>query len=228
MKKKLGIIAISLIGTIVIFCALLALQNKMVYPNGQITVYTSKLPIGKNTEITDKNVNHYFTTAKVDATTIIDSPVTNKSFLINKYLNNDILKGEQISEKRLSSTASRTKNIKNLREIGINFSDITEVVGGTLRAGDTIDLILTQTDQNSVKTQSELKNVLIDKAITSDGQLISRENGDKLAAAKLTLDLSAENGTKLDNAVKSGTIKAMKVLDNTTSPDITIESTKAQ
>lgn len=228
MKKNLGIIAVSLIGTIIIFCVLLVLQNKMLYPNGQVTVYTSKKNIDKNTEITKDNVNNYFAPENIDSSKVVDTPVTSKSMLINKYMDEDTLKNEQISEKRLSSTASRTKNIKNLREIGVNFSDISEVVGGTLRTGDTIDLILTVADQNNVKTQTLLKGILIDKAITSDGQIISRENGDKLAATKLTLDLSAEDATKLDNAVKSGTVKAIKDLDSSNYNDITIESNKAQ
>lgn len=223
MNKKIGIILLSLVAAVVIFLAIIGLQNKMIYPDGAELVYCAKQPISKNTEITKDNINVYFERKKVSRNILVDSVINNGKGIINKYVTDDILKGEQISAKKLDEVSNRTKDIKNLVEYAIKFSDISEVVGGTLRTGDVIDLILTETGQGEVTTQTELKNVVIDKAITADGSIIDRTNGSK-SATVLTLDLSAEDAHKLDNAVASGKVKALKKKDNSTYQDITIQN----
>lgn len=228
MNKKIGVILLSLLAAVVIFLAIIGLQNKMIYPGGAYLVYFAKKPISKNTEITQKNISAYFVKRKVSRDILVDSAITDVKGIINMYVTDDIVKGEQISAKKLDKTSDKTKYIKNLVEYSIKFSDISQVVGGTLRDGDIIDLILTQTGQGKVTTQTELKNVVIDKSIAADGSIISRDNGGSKSATVLTLDLSAEDAHKLDNAVASGNIKALKKLDNSTYEDITIENKKSK
>lgn len=227
MNKKIGIILLSGAIAIVIFVVTIVVENKIIYPNGQKKVYYSKTPISKNTEITKDNINQYFIPKTVNSDDLVDGAVINKADLLNKYIIGDVLNNEQISSNKLSNTEDRTKDIKDLREYSINFSDISSVDGGTVRAGDIIDLILTKTDQNSVTTQTELRNVLISKAMTNDGQAIDRSNT-KLSASRLILDLSAMDAHKLDNALAQGKVKVLKVMDNSTYNDITIQSANKQ
>lgn len=228
MNKKIGVILLSLLAAVVIFLALIGVQNKMIYPNGAELVYCAKKPISKNTEITNKNISVYFEKKKVNRDILVEGAINSEKSIINMYVTDDILKGEQISCKKLDKISDKTKNIKNLVEYSIKFSDISQVVGGTLREGDIIDIILTETGQDKVITQTKLQNVVIDKAIAADGSIISRDNGSGKSATVLTLDLSAEDAHKLDNAVASGNIKALKKLDNSTYEDITIENSKSK
>lgn len=226
MNKKIGIIFLSLVGAVVIFLILIGLQNKIIFPHGETTVYYAKKYIGKNTEITKDNIHTYLEKKKVSSDNLVESSIISEKGIINMYVTNDILSGEQISSKRIEKMSNRVKDIKNLREYSLKFSDISEVVGGTLREGDVIDLILTDNSQGKVVTQTELKNVVVDKAITTDGNIIHRASANKYSATVLNLDLSAEDAHKLDNAVARGKVKALKILDKSTYDDITIENSK--
>lgn len=226
MNKKIGIIFLSLVGAVVIFLILIGLQNKIIFPHGEAIVYYAKKDIPKNTEITKDNINTYLEKKKINNDNLVEGSISSEKEVINRYLTNDILSGEQISSKRIEKISTRVQNIKNLREYSLKFSDISEVVGGTLREGDVIDLILTENYQGRVTTQTELKNVVIDKAITTDGNIIHRASANKYSATVLNLDLSAEDAHKLDNAVARGKVKALKILDKSTYDDITIENSK--
>jgi hypothetical protein len=208
----------------IIFVVVIALQNKIANPSGKTEVYYSQQYISKNTVINKENFDKYFIKKEVSKDKLVEDAITNKDELIEVYAVENILKSEQVSRKRIEKNSNRLKDIPNKVEYSIKFSDISEVAGGTLREGDVIDLILTENQDNKIITQTELKNVIISKAIAADGSLISRDS--KIAASALNLYLSAVDAHKLDNAVERGKIKALKKLDNSTYDDISIENFK--
>lgn len=215
---------LSLLMAAIIFAVVITLQNKIANPNGKTEVYYSQKYISKNTVINKDNFDKYFIKREVSKDNLVEDAITNKDELLEIYTVESILKGEQISRKRIDKNSNRLKDIPNKVEYSIKFSDISEVAGGTLREGDVIDLILTENQDNKVITQTELKNIVISKAIAADGSLISRDN--KVSASALNLYLSAVDAHKLDNAVERGNIKALKKLDSSTYDNISIENYK--
>ncbi|ERI90703.1 hypothetical protein HMPREF1982_03741 [Clostridiales bacterium oral taxon 876 str. F0540] len=215
---------LSLLMAAIIFAVVITLQNKIANPNGKTEVYYSQQYISKNTIINKDNFDKYFIKREVSKDNLVEDSITNKEELLEIYTAENILKGEQISRKRIDKNSNRLKDIPNKVEYSIKFSDISEVAGGTLREGDVIDLILTENQDNKVITQTELKNVIISKAIAADGSLINRDS--KAAASALNLYLSAVDAHKLDNAVERGKIKALKKLDSSTYDNISIENYK--
>lgn len=215
---------LSLLMAAIIFAVVITLQNKIANPNGKAEVYYSQQYISKNTVINKDNFDKYFIKREVSKDNLVEDAITNKEELLEIYTAENILKGEQISRKRIDKNSNRLKDIPNKVEYSIKFSDISEVAGGTLREGDVIDLILTENQDNKVITQTELKNVIISKAIAADGSLINRDS--KAAASALNLYLSAVDAHKLDNAVERGKIKALKKLDSSTYDNISIENYK--
>ena len=179
MKNKFIFTITCFVLSIIIFVALIILQQKLAHPTGEVSVYYSTRDIAANTEISENNIKSYFTIKNIDSDMLVDGAITNRSNLIGEYVSSSIVSGEQITAKRLNPQKSRTTDIVNLREYGINFSDISEVVGGTLNQGDVIDLMLTSSTSQQVTTEVVLKNVLIDKAIAADGQIVSRENSNR-------------------------------------------------
>ncbi len=224
MKKKVSLMFLSLLMAAIIFVVVIALQNKIANPSGKAEVYYSQQYISKNTVINKDNFDKYFIKKEISKDNLVEDAITNKDELIDVYAVENILKGEQISRKRIEKNSNRLKDIRNKVEYSIKFSDISEVVGGTLREGDVIDLILTENQDNKVITQTELKNVIISKAIAADGSIISRDS--KFSSSALNLYLSAADAHKLDNAVERGKIKALKKLDNSTYDDISVENFK--
>lgn len=228
MNRKITIMLISFICAVFVFVAIIVLQNKILNPNGKEEVYFAKKNISQNTIITKSNISSYFNRKLVSKDNLIDSPAIEQYQIIQKYVKNDIIKGEEISTQKLDDVSKRLKPIQNLREYSLKFDDISQVVGGTLREGDVIDLILTQNasenSEHKTLTETELKNVVISKAFTADGKRISRENSDNYTATVLNLYISAEDAHKLDNAISQGKVKAIKVLDNSKYQNIKIEN----
>lgn len=215
---------LSLLMAAIIFVLVIALQNKIANPNGKAEVYYSQQYISKNTVINKDNFDKYFIKKAVNKDNLVEDAITNKDELLEIYAVENILKGEQISRKRIDKNSNRLNDIPNKVEYSIKFSDISEVAGGTLREGDVIDLILTENQDNKVITQTELKNIIISKAIAADGSIISKDS--KIAASALNLYLSAVDAHKLDNAVERGKVKALKKLDSSTYDNISIENYK--
>lgn len=228
MNRKITIMLISFICAVFVFVAIIVIQNKILNPNGKEEAYFAKKYISQNTIITKNNISNYFTKKLVSKDNLIDSPAIEEYQIIQKYVKNDILKGEEISTKKLDDVSKRLKPIQNLREYSLKFDDINQVVGGILREGDVVDLILTQNasenSEHKTLTETELKNVVISKAFTADGKRISRENSDNYTATVLNLYISAEDAHKLDNAISQGKVKAIKVLDNSKYQNIKIEN----
>lgn len=228
MGKKVSLFALSLILTIVVFILLINFQKKIVSPYGNIKVYYSIVNIDKNTVFNKDNFGKYFVLKNVSKNLLVDGYITDKNELLDTYTKVDIYKGEQLSLHDVDKNAKRLAEIPNKVETSIKFSDIGEVVGGTLKEGDLIDIILTDssTNKNTVVTQTQLKNILISKTFSADGTLINRANNDKKSALTLNLILSAENAHKLENAVARGKIKVIKKIDDSNYNDITIETAK--
>lgn len=228
MNRKITIMLISFICAVFVFVAIIVLQNKILNPNGKEEVYFAKKYISQNTIITKSNISSYFNKKSVSKDNLIDSPAIEEYQIIQKYVKNDIIKGEEISTKKLDYVSKRLKSIQNLREYSLKFDDISQVVGGILREGDVIDLILTQNasgnSEHKTLTETELKSVVISKAFTADGKRISRENSDNYTATVLNLYISAEDAHKLDNEISQGKVKAIKVLDNSKYQNIKIEN----
>lgn len=228
MNRKITIMLISFICAVFVFVAIIVLQNKILNPNGKEEVYFAKKYISQNTIITKSNISSYFNKKLVSKDNLIDSPAIKEYQIIQKYVKNDIIKGEEISTKKLDDVSKRLKLIQNLREYSLKFDDISQVVGGILKEGDVIDLILTQNasenSEHKTLTQTELKNVVISKAFTADGKRISRENSDNYTATVLNLYISAEDAHKLDNGISNGKVKAIKVLDDSKYQNIKIEN----
>lgn len=230
MKKRGVILGISFLSAVVIFILITILQNKIINPSGRAEVYFAKRAIQQNTVLNSSNISYYFSKKTVSKDTLISSPVSSISELSGKYVEQDIIKGQQISKSELLDNSKRIKDIKNPVEYSLKMDDISQTVGGTLREGDTIDLILTQSSNQSsgyktlTEIPSKLSNILVVKAFTVDGKIVSREDGNKYAASILNLKLSAKNAAILDNALNRGKIKAVKSEDNSKVNNIKIEN----
>lgn len=226
MKKKVSMMILSLFMAVIIFVIIIVIQGKILNPNGKEAVYCSKQYIDKNTVINKDNFDKYFIKKEISKDNLVEGVITDKNDLIETFALDNILKGEQVSRKRVDKVSKRLNEIPNKVEYSIKFSDISEVVGGTLREGDIIDLILTENENNKVTTQTEIENVVISKAIATDGSIINRDSNDKYSASTLNLYLSAFYAHKLDNAVERGKVKVLKKLDNSKYDNITIENYK--
>lgn len=229
MNKKVIVIVISLIITVVLFTGLITIQKKIVNPSGTEKVYVVAKNIEKNTVIADdKDIDTYFKLKEISKDQIIEGTIKDRKELVNTYAKENLFKNEPVISNRIGDNTKRLSEIVNKREVSIKFSDIGEVVGGILKEGDLIDIIFTENASGklTIKTETALKNVYIDKVFSADGNRINRKEDSKIPATILNVIVSAENAHALENKLAKGKIKVMKVTDDSNYNDILIETTK--
>ena len=217
---------ISLIITVTSFTFVLYIERKIYNPNGSSEVYVAKVnKIEKGYVINKNNFNRLFKLEERRNEQIVPKAIENKADLMDTVISQDIYKNEIISSNKLSKVDDELDQIEDKREISIKGSDISDVVGGELREGDKVDIMMTYSSSNKVITETKIKNDYISKTYSGDGSIITRDTQDK-PATTINIIVSANDGDVLENAINIGKIKLAKVLDDTDAGDIKIENDK--
>lgn len=208
--KKTSIM-ISLFIAVALFFGLIILQQNLLAPNGTSKVYVANQTIEKGTVLDNQNLNTLFTKTELNSEAIIEGAIYTEDELLElegKILSRDMLKGEGLSSLRVIDKDDILANSDYVVEIGINSGDISEVVGGILREGDLVNI--SSVDPVTKESVLLLDNVYIDKAFSSDGTRISRN--DSMAAARVNvLVTSREAEANLNKAIELGGIKISKI-----------------
>lgn len=228
MKKKVLIGILSFVSAVVLFFITMQIQSKIINPSGNSEVYFAVRTVKKNTVLDSSNIGYYFQKKTTSRVNLVSSPIENIRQLAGKYVTQDIIQGQQVSSLELQDNSKRLKEIDNPVDYNLKTDDISQTVGGTLREGDVIDLIFTQSssqnEDHKTVTEVKLNNLIVEKAFTTDGRIVTREDGNKYAASLLTLKLSAKDAATLDNEINRGKVKAVKVDDNSKTPYIKVEN----
>lgn len=226
MQNKIMVFIISLIITVTSFTFILYIERKIYNPNGSSEVYVAKInKIEKGYVINKKNFDNLFKLEERRNEQIVPNPIKSKEDLMDTVINENIYKNEVVSSSMLSKVDDELDEIDDKREISIKGSDISDVVGGELREGDKIDIMMTYTSSNKVITETKIKSAYISKTYSSDGSIITRDSQDK-PATTINVIVSANDADVLENAINVGKIKVDKVLDDTESGDIKVENDK--
>lgn len=205
--KKFGNIVISLIVSIALFVTLIMIESNITSPNGTATVVRAISDIQKGTVIDNSNKSNYFVVDEVDGKYNFDTAIRNLDELSNMIIDREVRKGEIISSERLMSKDSLLSKIENPVETSIRASDISQIVGGIIRKGDIIDISIINSTTNEV--ESVLKNVYVEKAISSEGREIGRN--EDISTTVLNIIVSEEDEKKLNEKLNLGTIRISKI-----------------
>lgn len=205
-KKNLGRILLSLIVSVVIYIGLLVIQQNVLQPNGTSKVYLANEDITKGTIITDENISQLFKEKKVDSDLKVTNSITDKKELMNKIINEDIEKGQVVSNNNLLNKASLLASIKDSVEVSVKVSDLSQAVGGTIREGDIINI----SEINNATKQNEkvLEKVYVNRVFSNEGKKIEKQ--DKTSAVTINMIIAKEDEEKLNNAIGRGAIRISK------------------
>lgn len=208
MKGNKKSIFISFILALGAFIGLLFVEESVLKPNGTVNGFVAKVDIDKGMLITESNISNYFTEKNnIDGSLEVTGAVKTKEELINNITNQNINKGEVVSINSFVAKDDILAKIENPVETSFNVSDISQVVGGILREGDLIDISIV--DNNSKESTKILKNVYVDKAISSDGKEIDRTSD--LSALTINIILSESEEKILNDSINKGTIRVSKI-----------------
>lgn len=207
-KRKLINLSISIALTGACFFGLVLIQSKINSPNGVTDVIVAKDNIERGTVITRDNLNSLFEEkSKVDNGVVPETSIKNKNSLIGMIAENDICKNEIVNENKVKSKGKTLIDVLIPREVTIDLESIGCSVGGTLREGDLVDIVLS--DDELKESTDVLNNVYINSALTSDGTKVERGQSNPTTLINVIVD--QHNVEKLSTAMQKGTIRVSKV-----------------
>ena len=201
MKNKIIAFFISLIITIVSFLFIIYIEQKIFNPNGTEMVYVvNKDELDKNYVINEENFDDLFRSEERRSDQIVKNYVKNKEDVYDYML-------------RIVSVDDELNDMVEKREFSVKSSDVASVVGGILREGDKVDVIVTFKEGNNLVTERRADNLYISKVYDSSGNEINRDDKNKQALG-ITFTVPSSEVRELKDAFTQDSWKLVKVVDD--------------
>ncbi|MDI9215846.1 MULTISPECIES: hypothetical protein [Clostridium] len=214
MKNKIIAFFISLIITIVSFLFIIYIEQKIFNPNGTEMVYVvNKDELDKNYVINEENFDDLFRSEERRSDQIVKNYVKNKEDVYDYMLTSEMYKNEILSIDRIVSVDDELNDMVEKREFSVKSSDVASVVGGILREGDKVDVIVTFKEGSNLVTERRADNLYISKVYDSSGNEINREDKNKQALG-ITFTVPSSKVRELKDAFTQDSWKLVKVVDD--------------
>jgi uncharacterized membrane protein len=214
LKNKIIAFFISLIITIVSFLFIIYIEQKIFNPNGTEMVYVvNKDELDKNYVINEENFDDLFRSEERRSDQIVKNYVKNKEDVYDYMLTSEMYKNEILSIDRIVSVDDELNDMVEKREFSVKSSDVASVVGGILREGDKVDVIVTFKEGNNLVTERRADNLYISKVYDSSGNEINRDDKNKQALG-ITFTVPSSEVRELKDAFTQDSWKLVKVVDD--------------
>ncbi len=171
----------------------------------------------QGTVITKDNVGTYFSVQKVPKTMVTKNFLTSTDAIVGKKTSIELYENEIVTAAQFSDVNEKISKIVNPVETSINAADLSQLVGGILREGDTIDISVIGEENNLVY---ELRDVYVAKAFNSSGELIRKNSGTAGETAQanenamlINIIISKSDEEDLNRQMKNGQIRVSKTND---------------
>lgn len=203
-RTKTRLIIISAVVSFILLIAIYLIEDAIV--NKEITgdVYQAVKSIEANTKITEDNFSDYFRLKSAPVSVIPDSSVTDKEFMIDKYTAYEIEANAFVTEGAfVDKVSTYLKSIEKPVELSVNISTLGDIVSGTLREGDFINIYglrKQETDSGSVSYFSSsdslyavqdrytFEHIMITKAFNGSGSVIQSNGSESVTMFNITIE----------------------------------------
>ncbi|MBE6049529.1 MAG: hypothetical protein E7214_02425 [Clostridium sp.] len=214
MKNKIIAFFISLVVTVISFLLIVFIEDKIFNPEGTTKVYVVKQEkLEKGFVITEKNFDELFKEEERRTDQIPKVYIENKEDVYEYILKQDIYENEVVTADKFENKDDNFKELSEKREVTVNASALENVVGGVLRAGDKVDILVTKNSSSKqLVTEVALSEVYISKIQSSDGSTIDRLDKNK-SGVLLTFTVDILQAQELETAKAEGKLTFIKIVD---------------
>lgn len=198
-------LVVCLIISIFSFLVLTATQSYILKNKITETIVIASKDLTINTEITKDNIQTYFKEIERDSTQVSSNNYKSLDDIPEGILNDNILKGEEILKKDIIDKQTCLEYLDNdeVVEMSLKLSDIGNIVGGTIRPGDLVNISCI----NNVLDEAELlfSKVYVKNVFDSAGGEVKR--GDDVSAMTLIILVSPEMEEYIYSKMCNGDLK---------------------
>lgn len=206
-NKRVGIIISSLIVAFIFFTILLNIEKGMLADYETVSVVVAGKDIPEGIVITKDNYKQYLKVVEVNKKIAPTNLYTYEENILGKIFVNKVYQGTILTEAMVSDYNLMLSNMKEPVLAGFKAEEISNVVGGTLRAGDTIHIYVVDSNRKEVVTVFE--NVFVAQVFDATGTSIRNED---ISSAVQTLNILIEkqNVKSFYSDLAKGTLKVVK------------------
>lgn len=227
-RNNIKRLVISACFALLVFVALIVIQNSILNQEKKETVYQVIKDIDVGTKITENNINDYLALKEVQVSLIPSGYITAPEDVQGKFVNREYKVNDIITSDGITDTENLyTKLIENPIEITFSTDDIASAVGGTIREGDYINIygLRKPTAENNPSAENlylvdegfTFQHVYVTKVFDSSGKevVVGDENSDSDSVVTIISVILSENDIEQFNEMlKNCSIKVTKLLYN--------------
>ena len=205
-------VAMKLLGSflvaVALFGVLVGVEKNLLNDYEKASVVLCKTDVPKGTKITKENVSQYFYDYEVDIALVNDTCIKDKNEVINTVVEKSLSAHEILRKDDCTKEAEIYNRFSNPVEASITATNPGDIVSGTIRRGDYVDIAVVNKD--TLEYDLMLKKVYVVDAFTSTGEKVS-ENAEGTAATMLTVVEEKDNLAKFYSARETGNVIVTKL-----------------
>lgn len=209
MKKKILpiTILIALIASVVTFIVLLNVEKNMLSDFEQGTVWVLKEEMPAGTECTEENINRYLAQVMIDKQRIPERRIVSTEELKGERSAISLPKGSILTEPMFTGERNYISGMAEPVIAGCKAEDLYQLVSGTLRKGDRVNLYTV--NEETGDTSLLWEGVLVYEVFDSAGMSIAVSDEDT-AAARINVLLEKGCAEQFYTELYNGSLRVVK------------------
>ena len=206
VKLWTGAIFAAFLATAAIYVALLQAEKSTLAEYEKAEVCFAAKDVPKGQLITEENAEEYFVMRSVDTKLVPEAALRSMGDVNGLVASGNVDQGAMLTAGMFQTINEITTDMKEPVIAGFRAEDLSQLVGGVLRAGDRIHVYASGEDGETVLIW---ENVYVQQVFDAGGNLI--ENSDRDAAAqRINVFLDKENVEAFYDRLDQGTLRVGK------------------
>lgn len=205
-----GAVAAAFVAAIMVYLILLNVEKKALSNYEKGSVLAAQKDIIQGVVFTQENVPLYFEEVQVDQRLIPSAAVTDKEQLIGTLSGINIDKGSILTSSMLNMQNEEIAAMKQPVIAGFKADDLFQVVSGTLRTGDKINIYTVEEDFKT--TYLVWENILVQQVFDTAGVTILAQD-QNTAAARINILLEQDSVEQFYTELARGSLRVVKALN---------------
>lgn len=205
-----GAVAAAFVAAIMVYLILLNVEKNALSNYEKGSVLAAQKDIIHGVVFTQENIPLYFEEVQIDQRLIPSAAVTDKEQLIGMLAGINIDKGSILTSSMLNMQNEEIAAMKHPVIAGFKADDLFQVVSGTLRTGDKINIYTVEEDFKTAYLVWE--NILVQQVFDTAGVTILAQD-QNTAAARINILLEQDSVEQFYSELARGSLRVVKALN---------------
>lgn len=198
-------LVVTFIICMVAFGCCLYLIRDMAKGEDKILLYVAKADIPANYQVTG---SVFFEKKEVPLSLVPSGAVKDLDSIEREFTACGIAKGQILTANLFTDKEAEKADLENPVEISVGTSNIADMAGGIIRAGDLVNICVVKNDAKAVYIAEK---AYVTRTFTSGGMQISSENTEQ-SVAIINIVIEASKEKEFNEALESGTLRISRVI----------------